>query len=423
MNKEQNTSAIQKTRSGLFYGYVIAITAFGIMFISEGIRFSYGVFFKPISLELGWSSATTALVYSVSTILEGLFGTIAGAMIDKYGPRLVLTISGILIGLGYCLVPTVNSAWQFFVFYGVIVGIGMGGIVVPLISIITRWFTTRRTLFTGVVGSGIGAGMLVASPVANQFILNYGWRMTFMIFGIIILLVTVTGAQFLKRDPSTMGLAPYGEKIDNNNGLNMPVQGLNLKEAVHFYQFWFVIIMVFIFGFCSNSVNIHIVPDATNLGISATIAAAVLAAIGGLQMVGRIALGLAADRVGNRNIFILGFISFAVLTLWLSLINAVWAFFIFATVFGLAQGGIASSQPSLVAGLFGVKSHGLLFGFTGFSFTLGAALGPYISGHLFDTHGNYQMAFVICTIISLIALVLTFLLKPLKNISIAAVRL
>ncbi len=423
MSKEQNTGGIQKIKSGLFYGYIIAIIAFCIIFISYGIRFSYGVFFKPISSELGWSSATTSLAYSVSMILEGVFNIFAGAIIDKYGPRLVLTISGILIGLGYCLIPTVSSGWQFFVFYGGIVGVGMGGIFIPLVSIIARWFAVRRTLATGLVSSSVGAGMLVVSPVANQLIITYDWRMTFLIFGILILLVTVIGAQFLKRDPTTIGLAPYGEKIDSNKDLKIPAQGLTFKEVVHFPQFWFVLIMILVYGFCRNSVNIHIVPDATNLGITATVAAAMLGTIGGFEIAGRIGLGLAADRIGNRSIFRLVFILFAMLTFWLPLINATWAFFIFAAIFGCAQGGIASSQSPLMASLFGLKSHGLLFGFCGFSFTLGAALGPYVTGHLFDSNGSYQIPFLICSIISLIAFGITLLLKPLKNISSKTIKL
>jgi MFS family permease len=415
MSKKPNATPDEAKTSGLYYGYTVAILSFCIILIIYGLRFSYGVFFSPMSSDLGWSNASTSLVFSISMIMEGVFNIILGGVVDKYGPRLVVTISCILVGLGYCLIPTATSIWQFYIYYGGLVGIGMGGLFAPLVSIIPRWFTARRNLITGLVISSVGIGILIISPVANRLIVSYSWRTTFLIFGIIILLVTTICAQFLKRDPATMGLAPYGENLISNRDNKIQVTGYSIKEAVRSYQFWFVFVLLFSYGFCSNAVSIHIVPDALKLGISASTAAAILATIGGLQIVGRIGLGLAADKVGNRIMFILGFMLFAALTFWLPSIKATWAFFVFAVIFGFAQGGMASSQSPITAGLFGVKSLGLLFGCVGFGFTLGAALGPYFTGRVVDTSGSYQIAFIICAVISLFALVLAFLLKPLKN--------
>jgi MFS family permease len=416
MNKNPQPVSAQKTRKGLYYGFIIAILSFCIFIVAYGLRFSYGVFFKPMSAELGWNSATTSLVYSISMILEGVFNIILGRMIDKYGPRPVVTASGILVASGYCLIPLVNSTWQFFLFYGCLIGIGMGGLFGPLVTIIPRWFTAKRNLINGLVISSVGLGMLIISPLANYLISLVGWRSTFLIFGIVILLVITICAQFLKRDPYSMGLAPYGENI-NEKEPPRPIQGLSLSGAIRTYQFWFVFLLLFIYGFCANSVNIHIVPNAIKLGISATVAAAVLATIGGLQIAGRIGLGLAADKVGNRKIFLLGFTLFALLTFWLPSIYLTWSFFVFAIIFGLAQGGIASSQTPLVARLFGVKSLGLLFGCCGSGFTLGAAAGPFVTGYLFDLTGNYTMPFLIVAVLNILAILLTFLLRPVKNIS------
>jgi OFA family oxalate/formate antiporter-like MFS transporter len=415
MDKGLTSIPIKEAKTGLYYGYIIAILAFCIILIIYGLRFSYGVFFTPMSSELGWSNAATSLVFSISMIMEGVFNIILGGIVDKYGPRLVVTISCILVGLGYCLIPTITSFWQFFIFYSLMVGIGMGGLFAPLVSIIARWFSARRNLITGLVISSVGIGILIVSPVANRLIISYSWKTTFLIFGVIILLVTTTCAQFLKRDPSTLGLAPDGEHIQPDTGGPIPVPGISLKEAIHSYQFWIVFLLLFSYGFCSNAVSIHIVPDALKLGISATTGATILATIGGLQIVGRIGLGLAADKVGNRIMFVLGFILFAVLTFWLPGIKTTWTLLVFAVIFGFAQGGMASSQSPITAGLFGLKSLGLLFGCVGFGFTLGAALGPYITGRVVDTFGSYQIAFLICAVISLIAFVLALFLKPLKN--------
>jgi MFS family permease len=113
--------------------------------------------------------------------------------------------------------------------------------------------------------------------------------------------------------------------------------------------------------------------------------------------------------------FIGGFVLFTVLTIWLPSISLLWAFFLFAVVFGFAQGGMASSQSPIVASLFGLKSLGLLFGSVGFGFTLGAALGPYFTGRIVDTTGSYRIAFWVCAAISLATAIMTLLLKPLKS--------
>jgi MFS family permease len=365
--------------------------------------------------ELGWSNATTSLIYSISMLMEGAFNIVLGGVVDRYGPRLVVSISGILVAAGYCLIPIVNSTWQLFILYSGLVGTGMGGLFAPPVSIVARWFTARRNLITGLVISSVGLGILIVSPVANRLIISYDWRTTFLIFGILILFVTVLSAQFLKRDPSAMGLTPYGEGASANKLSKVGVQGLSLAEAVHSPQFWFVFFLFFSYGFCTNSVSIHIVPDAIKLGISASVAAAILATMGGLQIAGRIGLGLAADKIGNRSIFMGGFLAAAALILWLPSIDQAWRFYVFAVIFGVAQGGMASSQSPIVASLFGLKSIGLLFGFCGFGFTVGAALGPYVTGRVVDSTGSYHLAFLTAAIIGLAAMIAAIVLKPLKN--------
>src|ERR1035437_10134633 len=297
------------SKPALFYGYKVAILAFLILLFSYGLRFSFGVFFTPMSGELGLSNATTSLVFSISMLMEGLFNIILGGIIDKYGPRLVVSISALLIGAGYCLMPTVKSDWQLFFYYGGLVGIGMGGLFAPLVSIIARWFSAKRNLITGLVISSVGLGVLIISPLANRLIMAFDWRVTFLIFGVVILLVTLICAQFLKRDPSDLGLVPLGEEVKTAKGPNA-VAGVDFKDALRSYQFWFVFIILFSYGFCTSSVSIHLIPAAIKTGISASAAAVVLAAIDGIPLVGRIGLCLAADRLGNKIMFIGGFALF-----------------------------------------------------------------------------------------------------------------
>jgi MFS family permease len=171
--------------------------------------------------------------------------------------------------------------------------------------------------------------------------------------------------------------------------------------------------MLFCFGFSVYAIVTHIVLHAIGLGMSSTSAPMVLATVGGLSLVGRIVLGGAADRFGNRQIFIMGFILMAATLLWLVAAKEMWELYLFAAIFGFGFGGCATSESPLVAGLFGLSSHGLILGvMTLVGFTFGAAVGPLAAGHIFDITNSYQLAFIAAGALSVVGLILTLLLSP-----------
>jgi len=270
-------------------------------------------------------------------------------------------------------------------------------------------------MMTGIVAAGIGVGTLVAPPVANWLISTYEWRVSYIILGIIVLVFVVLAAQPLRRDPTQVGQLPYGENEGEEPGLKLETKAFSLKEAVYTRQFWVVFGMLLCFGFCVLAILVHIVPHATELGISAASAANILATYGGVSIVGKVVLGSAADRIGNKRTFIIGFILMAAALFWLVPATEAWMLYLFAIVFGFAYGGCAASESPLVAALFGLRSHGLIFGVIGFGFTTGAAIGPFVAGYIFDVAGSYQVAFLVCAAIGIVGLILTALLTPTKT--------
>jgi len=191
--------------------------------------------------------------------------------------------------------------------------------------------------------------------------------------------------------------------------------GFSLREAVYTRQFWLISAIFFCLGFCVFAIMVHIVPHAIELGISATGAANILVAIGGLDIVGRIVLGGAADRIGNRQAFIIGFILMSAALFWLVPSKELWMLYLFAAGFGFAHGGIGASGSPLAAGLFGLSSHGLIFGVMGLGVTIGGAIAPFLTGYIFDVTGSYQVAFLVCAAIGIVGLVLTALLRPITG--------
>jgi len=180
-------------------------------------------------------------------------------------------------------------------------------------------------------------------------------------------------------------------------------------------QFWVAFSIFFCFGFGAFAIIVHIVPHAIELGISATSAAAILSCRGGMGLVGNYVLGGVADRIGNRQIFIVGFIMILAALLWLVPARELWMLYLFAVIFGFAVGGMAASESPLVAGLFGLTSHGLIYGVAHLGFTAGAAVGPVAAGYIFDLTGNYQVAFLVCAAFSIVGIILAAILRPTKR--------
>ena len=399
---------------GFFYGYIVVAAALCIMAAAWGTYLSFGVFLKPLLAEFGWTRAMCSGALSLSAIVHGLLGIVMGRLTDRLGPRIVMTVCGFFLGLGYLLMSQIGTVWQLYLFYGVI-GMGMGGSIIPLVSTIARWFAKRRSMMTGIVLTGIGIGTLIGPPVANWLISTYDWRTSYTTLGSIVLVLVVLAAQLLRRDPTQMGQVPYGETEEGEQGLKLGIEGFSLKEAVYTRQFWLFVAMSFCFTFCTFTVMVHIAPHATDLGISAATAVNILATVGGMMIVGRIVLGGVADRIGNRQVFIVSFCLMAAALLWLVPATETWMLYLFAVVYGFASAGPGASASPLVAGLFGLSSHGLILGVTGLGNTTGGAIGPFLAGYIFDVTGSYQVAFLVCAAIAVLGLILTVVLRPITG--------
>jgi MFS family permease len=412
---EQDIPHSLNTESKFFYGNIIVAASMFIMLVNWGTYFAFGVFFKPVLTEFGWTRAMTSGAFSLSVILHGVLGVVAGGITDKLGPRIVLVLCAIILGAGYMLMSQIHTLWQLYLFYGVIIGIGMGGAWVPLLSTVARWFVKRRGVMSGFVLIGNSLGALIIPPIANQLLSIYDWRLSYVIMGGLVILLVVSIAQFLKRDPAQIGLIPYGENNVTETVSRTGSDGFSFREAVCTRQFWLVFTMLICFGFTLFAVMVHIVSHVTELGISPAYAASVLATVGGVSIAGRVVLGSLDDRIGSRQVFIIGFILMTMAFFWIMFARELWMLYLFAVVFGFAHGGIGASESPLVARLFGISSHGLILGVAALGFMLGAAIGPFITGYIFDLTESYRIAFLVCGSVSILGCLLSVILPPIKD--------
>ena len=193
-----------------FYGYNIVAAGFIIQGVCIGAMFAYGVFFKELQAEFGWSRTIIAGASSLAFLIMGGVGVLAGRLNDRIGPRLLVAASAGFLGLGYLLMSRMQFPWQLYLMYGVLAGIGFSVHDVITLSTVARWFVKRRGMMSGIVKVGTGCGQLLGPMMATFLLAAFGWRNSIIIIGILILFALVAAAQVMRRDPRGMGLLPDG---------------------------------------------------------------------------------------------------------------------------------------------------------------------------------------------------------------------
>ena len=396
------------------YGRIIAQVCFSIQAIGVGTYIAYGVFFTPLMVEFGWSRAIISGASSVAFFMMGAFGIFVGRINDRFGPRKLMTVTAVFLGLGCILMSQVDKIWQLYLVYGIVFGIGLSSIDVIALTTIARWFTRNRGFMTGIVKVGTGAGQFTLPLLASSLIALYGWRHAFAVVGAVALVILVAIAQLLKRDPTE--LTPHHDLQASRqpHPWQRDEAGFALSEAIRTVQLWTICSVNFCVVFCLLTVLIHIVPHSRDIGVSAHKAAGVLSTIGAVSMVGRFVTGLTVDRIGSKKVMIICFFLVIGSLLWLQVADTLWMLYLFACIYGLAHGGFFTTISPIVAELFGIASHGALFGIVVCFGTTGGAVGPLLSGYLFDLTGSYGHAFWMITAMSVIAFGLIVSLRSTK---------
>lgn len=397
------------------YGYIIFAACFTIQAVGIGSYVAYGVFFNALISEFQWSRAAISGASSLAFFMMGFVGMLIGRLNDRYGPRLLMSITSLFFGAGLILMSQVNSIQQLYVFYGVLLGIGLSSIDVIALTTIARWFSLRRGAMTGLVKVGTGAGQFTIPLIASFLIGVVGWRQTYLILGLAASCILLGIAQVLKRDPQDF--KDMGRRNSSSDqGINkFEGRSISFEKSRKTYQFWNLCIINFLIVFCLISIIIHLVPHARDIGLSIGHAAGVLSTVGGVSMIGRFVSGLAIDRYGSTRIMAASLLLLIISLLWLQVAASLWMLFLFACIYGLAHGGLFTAISPIVAEIFGIKAHGTILGIVVCFGTTGGAIGPIFTGQLFDMTGSYAIAFYTFVIMNICSFGLLALLKPIKH--------
>jgi MFS family permease len=403
-----------KKNHPLYYGYIVVFAAVLIMTIVWGTNRTFGVFLKPMLVEFGWSRANISGAFTLAMIVMGLTGFLTGRITDRFGPRAIVMICGTCLGASYALTSMIQSAWQFYIVYGFLAGIGMS-VTTALMSLVARWFVKRRALMSSILTAGPAFGNMMMPLVFSLIIHGVGWRQSYLIMAGIVLFVVFSTIMFLKRDPSQMGLVPYGVENKAAPDDTLQSEGLSVASALRTKQYWLISFLFFCDFFLFNVVSVHIVIHAMDIGIPATEAASILSVASGVCLFARIIIGGIADKVGCKPTFmvclIMAIVGFALLLVAQSL----WTLYLFAAIFGFGLWASGGLIPPMTAELFGLRDHGTIYGSIFVSGATGGAFGPVVVGYLFDLTGDYQLAFIVCFIITILSLLSLMGLKPIKE--------
>jgi sugar phosphate permease len=392
------------------------------MFMSGCNFYSFGLFVKPFQDDFGWSRADIMYGSTISTIINALTGLLVGKVLERWSPKRVLIAGALVSTISFVLMSTMQKLWQFYIFYG-LSGFGFAGIgFIPVSAVILNWFKRRRGLAIGLAGVGIGVGGFFIPLLAGFLILNFTWRVAFLVLGIIISVVSVPLVLFVMRvKPEEMGLYADGaenppEEVRFGTVYQTALEGLLFKEALKTPTFWLIAITGLIFGLGSQSIVQHQAAHLQDVGFPMAVAASALSGVGITNAIGKFFFGFICDWTQPKYARAMGLLFLLLAILALMRVNsssspaAIW---LYVTVAGLAVGSWLPSMSMLVSTSFGLAAYGTIFAMTSLFHQIGGSAGPLIAGYIFDAQGTYKVAFTSFAILSAIAIVITlFIGKP-----------
>jgi MFS family permease len=412
-------------RLPFFYGWVIIAVAFVTAALGITARTAFSLLFPPIVEEFGWDRALAAGAFSFGFGISAFVATLIGRVMDVRGPRFVIQTGVLLTVAGLLGATWISTSWHLYLTLGLLVGLGANCLGYSVHSqFLPNWFVRRRALAIGIAFAGVGVGSILVLPWMQALILSEGWRSASWKLGILIAVVLLPINFLVRKRPEDLGLLPDGEKPAAGGGAarksnivdaEWVATDWTLKRAVRTARFWWLAVGFFSGGYTWYAVQVHQTKYLIEIGFSPMLAAWSLGLVALVSIPGQIVIGGLSDRYGRELLWVVACSGFAICYAALLVLRVMpsepmlW-------LMVLSQGGLGyaftSMMGPIVAEIFEGKSFGTIFGMLMTSLIIGGALGPLVSGWLYDRLGNYDVAFALGLGFSIVCAVAVFFASP-----------
>jgi OFA family oxalate/formate antiporter-like MFS transporter len=423
-----NSATLNLRRGKFFYGWYIVGTGFLANIASSfALASTLSIFLKPLTAELGISRGVFSLLRSGEGVIGALVAPFVGTLVDRHGGRWLIVIGTTIVAVGYLILGYVETFTQFVIVRLTFVTLGdamMGSMVVNIV--IAQWFLRRRGRALAISSMGVGFAKVCMPIVAASLMLWFGWRETWMVFGLVTLILGVVPALlFIRRSPEAMGFLPDGTEPavfsddprvkQNRTGLDLAAnQELEWTrgEAMRTGTFWLLVITFGIASVGVTGLNLHVYPYVSDQGYAPMVAAAVMSVIASMQLFSPLAWGLLAERIDVRVAAMLRFVVQAIGLGLATLTSDIFSLYIGFFLYGLGLGGNMVLPEILWANYFGRRSLGKVRGLGMLISQMMAALGPPFFGFLFDATNGYGLSFAIFGAALVMSAILSLMLRP-----------
>jgi len=413
----------------VYYGWAIVIATFVISF-GEVPVFGpvLGVFILPMQEDLGWSRATIALGFTIGSISGSVATFIIGSLLDRYGARIIVVSTGVVITIAMLGLSIMDQPWQFWTFFGIGRGAALAGIQVGTSVSIANWFIRKRGRALAIKGMGLRIGQATFPLIIFAIMAASSWRHAYLwLAGLTFVCIVVPSALYIRRRPEDMGLHPDGMAPDavpseGTSNSSRPSRGRQegyeeswtLAEARKTRTLWLLVLFFFLSPFALGSINLHMVANFQDAGISPGLAVSILSIYAATSSLTVLPWGFLVERVHVRYAAMLMCVFQGMACVLIIVAKTYPMAVAFGLVFGIGQAGWVVMQNLIFSDYFGRRHAGTIRGFTS-PFRILGPFGPVFTGHVRDLTGSYTFAFQILTGFFVLMFVLLLLAVPPKK--------
>ena len=406
------------TPSAIYYGWLVAAACVFIAMAGSGAYNGFGVFIIPMSEEFGWSRSAISLAASVGTIVGGLSQPVFGRVFDRVGGRRLILVGLAAFGVSNILLMFTNSIVYLVLVFGVLIALaGSAGTFNTAVALISKWFERRRATAISLVSAGGSLSGLVFVPLVAYTIPIVGWRSTWLILGLIVLVLAVPVAFLvLKDDPSEVGQLPDGDESSpyhrtTGSASRGPLETDHWLNALRSVPFWQISGSYLVCGVTTAMISTHFVPYAIEEGFAPSSGAIAFGVLSGLNIVGVMGAGMLGDRLGRKNVLAAVYATRAVSFAVLLTAPGLWGLFGFAVISGFSWYGTVPLSTSLTAEFYGIRHIGTLSGISYLAHAVGGAMSVQFAGIMKDVTGDYIVPFGAGGLLLVVAAIVSFSIR------------